>query len=157
MPRYRAEVVFTFDATAFTEGGRRLHELSSAAESVGFSLERARTEEAPPPADDADGWTSYAPLKPETGRAEPSGGVRVPAPPTTGEPPSRAPDPADPGAPITVRLDDLLLGDLGNQRVDARLLQALLLRDGRVGKWLLGQGVDADAVERAFPDSGWTS
>ena len=154
MPRYRAEVVFTFDAAAPTEGGRRLRELSSAAESVGFSMERARADEAPPPAGDPDGWTSYAPLEPGSGGAEPPGG-RPPAPPSTGEPGRRGPDPAGPEPPITVRLDDLLLGDLGNQRVDARLVQALLLRDGRVGRWLLSQGVDVDAVERAFPGSGW--
>ena len=41
MPRYRAEVVFRFGATAPTDGGRRLRELSSAAESVGFSLKAA--------------------------------------------------------------------------------------------------------------------
>jgi hypothetical protein len=48
-----------------------------------------------------------------------------------------------------------LLGDLGNGRVDARLLRALLLRDGRVAEWLRSRGVDADAVETAFPGSGW--
>jgi hypothetical protein len=54
-----------------------------------------------------------------------------------------------------VRLDDLLLGDLGNARVDARLLHAMLLRDGRVAEWLRRLGVDADAVESAFPGSVW--
>jgi hypothetical protein len=53
-----------------------------------------------------------------------------------------------------VRLDDLLLGDLGNARVDARLLHAMLLRDGRVAEWLRSFGVDADVVESAFPGSG---
>src|SRR5215213_5461107 len=61
-----------------------------------------------------------------SGSASAPGGPGPPAPPSTGEPPSPGPDPADPGPPITVRLDDLLLGDLGNQRVDARLLQAIL-------------------------------
>jgi hypothetical protein len=155
VPRYLAEVVFTFDAAALTEGGRRLRELSSAAESVGFSMERARADEAPPSSQDPDGWTSYAPSEPETSGVEPPGG-RPPDPPTTGEPGSRGPDPADLGPPITVRLDDLLLGDLGNQRVDARLVQALLLRDGRVGKWLRSRGIYVDAVERAFPGTGWS-
>lgn len=97
------------------------------------------------------------PLEPETAGAKPPSGPAPPAPPTTGEPPGRGPDPGDPGPPITVRLDDLLLGDLGNQRVDARLLHALVLRDGRVGQWLISQGVDVDAVERAFPGTGWSS
>jgi len=72
-----------------------------------------------------------------------------------GEPPSPGPDPADPGPPITVRLDDLLLGDLGNQRVDARLLQAILLRDRHVPEWLRSRGIEADAVEDAFPGTRW--
>jgi hypothetical protein len=92
--------------------------------------------------------------EPAAKSARPPGGPRPPAPPATGEP-GRSPDPADPGPPITVRLDDLLLGDLGNARVDARLLRAILLRDGRVGEWLRSRGIDADAVESAFPGSGW--
>ena len=152
MPHYRAEVAFSFEAKALTEGGRRLRELSAAAESAGFSLEQARVDPAPPAAaGDSQGWTPYAPLEAETSGAEPPGGPRPPAPPATGEPPSGAPDPADPGPPITVRLDDLLLGDLGNRRVDARLLQALLLRDGLLAAWLRGRGIDAGAVAEAFP------
>jgi hypothetical protein len=54
-----------------------------------------------------------------------------------------------------VHLDELLLGDLGNQRVDARLLRAILLREGNVARWLRSRGIDADAVEDAFPGSGW--
>jgi hypothetical protein len=38
----------------------------------------------------------------------------------------------------------------------ARLLQALLLREGRVAEWLLSQGVDVDAVEKAFHGCGWS-
>lgn len=93
--------------------------------------------------------------EPEARSARPPGGPRPPAPPATGEPPRGGPDPADPGPPIAVRLDDLLLGDLGHARVDARLLRAVLLRDGRVAEWLRSVGVDADAVERAFPGTGW--
>ena len=59
------------------------------------------------------------------------------------------------GPPIAVRLSDLLLGDLGNQRVDARLLQAILLREGAVGEWLRSQGIDPDAVEHGFPGTRW--
>jgi hypothetical protein len=93
--------------------------------------------------------------EPEPQSARPPGGPRPPAPPATGEPPRGGPDPSDPGPPIAVQLDDLLLGDLGNARVDARLLSAILLRDGRVAEWLRDQGVDGDAVGDAFPGTGW--
>ncbi len=86
--------------------------------------------------------------------ARPPGGPAPPAPPATGEP-GREPDPADPGPPIPVVLGPLLLGDLGNARVDARLLNAILLRDGRVAQWLRSEGVELDKVEDAFPDCGW--
>jgi len=65
------------------------------------------------------------------------------------------PDPSDPGPPIGVRLDELALGDLGNARVDARLTQAILLRDKRFATWLRERGVTPDAIEGAFPGSRW--
>jgi hypothetical protein len=86
--------------------------------------------------------------------ARPPGGPPPPAPPGTGEP-GGGPDPADPGPPIPVALGPSLLGDLGNPRVDARLLTAILLRDGHAARWLRSRGVDAAAVEEAFPGSGW--
>jgi hypothetical protein len=92
--------------------------------------------------------------EPAADSARPPRGPGPPAPPDTGEP-SRGPDPADPGPPIAVRLDELLLGDLGHACVDARLLRAIIARDGRVSTWLRTSGIDADAVEKAFPDSGW--
>jgi hypothetical protein len=48
------------------------------------------------------------------------------------------------------------LGDLGDPRVDARLLSAILLRDGRVAGWLGDRGITPDDVERDFPGSGWS-
>jgi hypothetical protein len=84
----------------------------------------------------------------------PPGGPRPPAPPDTGEP-GPYPDPADPGPPIPVQLGPVLLGDLGNPAVDARLLSALVLRGGRVGQWLQAQGVDLDGIHNSFPDSEW--
>lgn len=55
-----------------------------------------------------------------------------------------------------MQLGELLLGDLGNRTVDGRLLSAILLRDGAVARWLVEQcGIDASAVEAAFPTSGW--
>jgi hypothetical protein len=93
--------------------------------------------------------------EPEIRSERPPGGPGPPAPPTTGDPPGRGPDPADPGPPIAVLLDDLLLGDLGNARVDARLLRAVLLRDGRVAEWLRSRGIDDAAVDEAFPGTGW--
>src|SRR5215211_1753429 len=94
--------------------------------------------------------------EPETQAAghRPPGGAKPPAPPGTDEPRHR-PDLRNPGPPITVRLDDVLLGDLGNQRVDALLLNALLLRGGRVGTWLEHQGSSPAQVEKTFPASGW--
>lgn len=85
-------------------------------------------------------------------RQPPSGSP--PAPPATGEP-RDGPDPSDPGPPITVRLDERLLGDLGHANVDAHLLAAVLLRDGKVGKWLRQRGVELADLERAFPGTGW--
>jgi hypothetical protein len=90
----------------------------------------------------------------EAGSARPPGGPRPPAPPATGEP-QGGPNPADPGPPITVQLDDLLLGDLGNRRVDARLLSAVLVRGGPVAQWLQGRGIDLEELEATFPSSGW--
>lgn len=86
--------------------------------------------------------------------ARPPCGPPPSAPPATGEP-GGLPDPADPGLPIPVTLGRSLLGDLGNPRVDARLLAAILLRDGHVARWLRGEGVDAAKVEEAFPGTGW--
>ena len=54
-----------------------------------------------------------------------------------------------------VQLDDLKLGDMGNARVDARLLQAILVRDQKVAEWLRNRGVQIQSVEEAFPGSGW--
>lgn len=54
-----------------------------------------------------------------------------------------------------MRLDELLLGDVGHPNVDARLLTAVLLRDGSVGKWLRRRGVGLDDVEQAFPSTSW--
>lgn len=93
-------------------------------------------------------------LEPEPAGARPPRGPAPPAPPATGEP-GGAPDPRDPGPPIPVTLGGALLGDLGHPRVDARLLSAIVLRDGRVGAWLRARGVRAEDVEAAFPGTGW--
>jgi hypothetical protein len=92
--------------------------------------------------------------RPDAALGRPPGGPVPPAPPATGEP-GRGPDPRDPGPPIPVRLSEELLGDLGNGRVDARLLTAILLREGAVGEWLRSRGIDPEAVDDAFPGSGW--
>jgi hypothetical protein len=54
-----------------------------------------------------------------------------------------------------VRLGERLIGALGNSRVDARLLTAILLRGGAVGEWLGDQGITTAAVEEGFPGSNW--
>jgi hypothetical protein len=93
-------------------------------------------------------------IEPRAESDRPPRGPRPPAPPATGEP-GDGPDPADPGPPIEVRLGTMLVGDLGNRRTDARVLQAILLRDGIVAAWLRGRGIDASDVDEAFPGSGW--
>ncbi|HZO36391.1 MAG TPA: hypothetical protein VFB41_05885 [Solirubrobacteraceae bacterium] len=52
-----------------------------------------------------------------------------------------------------VRLDNLLLGDLGHPSVDAALVSAILLRNSQLSRWLRNRGVDLDALEQAFPKS----
>jgi hypothetical protein len=59
-------------------------------------------------------------------------------------------DPRDPGPPIMVSLEERPFGDLGNTRVDARLLLAIALRDGRVAAWLRERGVDELTIRDAF-------
>jgi hypothetical protein len=94
--------------------------------------------------------------EPETEPAlpQPPGGPSPPAPPATGDP-AGGPDPSDPEPPIIVQLGEQRLGDLGNARVDARLLSAILTRDGHVAAWLRAHEIDLDGLEHAFPDSRW--
>jgi ATP-dependent Clp protease ATP-binding subunit ClpC len=54
----------------------------------------------------------------------------------------------DPGELVEVALGRKLIGDLGNPRVDARLLLAMLEKDGAGAKLLREHGVDEDAVRR---------
>src|SRR3954466_3983232 len=56
--------------------------------------------------------------------------------------------PRDPGEPVGVTLDEELIGDLGNPRVDGRLLLEILERRGAVAAWLRERGVDEEAVRR---------
>jgi ATP-dependent Clp protease ATP-binding subunit ClpC len=56
--------------------------------------------------------------------------------------------PRDSGEPVGVVLDEAPLGDLGNPRVDGRLLLEILERRGAVAAWLRERGVDEDAVRR---------
>jgi hypothetical protein len=66
-------------------------------------------------------------------------------------------DPRDPGPPIEVGLDRHPIGDLGNVRVDARLLLAIVLRGSRVGRWLGERGFDEAAIRAEFGvlELGW--
>jgi hypothetical protein len=75
-----------------------------------------------------------------------------------GRPPESLPtDPRDPGRPIAVDIDQQPLGDLGNPRVDARLLLAIALRDSSVADWLRERGVDEAAIRAEFGELelGW--
>lgn len=67
-------------------------------------------------------------------------------------PPPEPIDPRDPGPPIAVRLESRPLGDLGHPRVDARLLLAIGLRDGRAAGWMRAHGVDEAAIRDEFRD-----
>jgi len=62
MPRFRAEVVFYFEAEDTHAVPRRLRELNAAAEAVGFDFHGAKAEEGSEPDTGDDGWTGYAPL-----------------------------------------------------------------------------------------------
>jgi ATP-dependent Clp protease ATP-binding subunit ClpC len=57
-----------------------------------------------------------------------------------------------PGAPasdaVVVRLGDDVVGDLGHARVDARLLLAILERNGPMAAWLRERGVDEPTLRR---------
>jgi hypothetical protein len=92
--------------------------------------------------------------EPAARHGRPPGGPRPPAPPGTGEP-RPGPEPSDLGPPIGVYLRDMPLGDLGNARVDARLVVAILLHGGAVARLLSDQGVDTAAVERSFAGAKW--
>jgi ATP-dependent Clp protease ATP-binding subunit ClpC len=54
------------------------------------------------------------------------------------------PDPG--GEPVTVRLGEAVVGDLGQPGVDARVLLEMLRRGGAVAAWLRERGVDEAAV-----------
>lgn len=95
--------------------------------------------------------------EPSAESQRPPGGPRPPGPPTTGGPggPARHPDPRDPGPPILVHIGGVLIGDLGNQTVDALLLDGILLRGGAVGRWLGEKGMTAEEIETTFAGARW--
>lgn len=62
MPRFNAEVVFSFEAKSIEAAGPELRRLAVAARTVGFELERGRVEPRPADANQGDGPTSYGPL-----------------------------------------------------------------------------------------------
>jgi ATP-dependent Clp protease ATP-binding subunit ClpC len=53
-----------------------------------------------------------------------------------------------PGDPVGVVVGEARIGDLGNPRVDGRLLLEILDRRGAVAAWLRERGVDEEAVRR---------
>jgi ATP-dependent Clp protease ATP-binding subunit ClpA len=56
--------------------------------------------------------------------------------------------PREPGEPVGVVLDEMPIGDLGNPRVDGRVLLEILERRGAVAAWRRARGVDEEAVRR---------
>jgi hypothetical protein len=62
LPTFVAHVEFRFAAASVEAGGKRLRELATAADNVGFEMIRGRVEPAPPSTDAAaGGWTGYGP------------------------------------------------------------------------------------------------
>lgn len=92
-------------------------------------------------------------LVPDETVKRPPGGPTPPAPPTPAD--DDGVDPSDPGPPILVRFNEQVIGDLGHPRVDARLVSAILIRQGRFATWLHDQGIDLRDLQRAFPDATW--
>jgi len=93
-------------------------------------------------------------MEPQPQSARPPGGPGPPAPPGVADPGGR-PDPSDAGPPIGVLLGAMPLGDLGNPRVDSRLVVAVLLRDGEVSRWLRFHNIDVEAVQAEFTGASW--
>ncbi len=61
MGRFIADVVFAVELEDVTEGGRRLHELSALAATLGFELQRGQVREEQPSEPPQSDWTAYAP------------------------------------------------------------------------------------------------
>ena len=61
MPRFLAEVEFTFEADSLEAVGAELRRLSKAASDAGFEMRRGKAGPAPPEEDDS-GPTGYVPL-----------------------------------------------------------------------------------------------
>ena len=62
MPRFRAELVFYFDAEDTKRVPKRLQELADAAATTGFDFHGGKAEPGSEPEPSEDGWTAYAPL-----------------------------------------------------------------------------------------------
>jgi len=62
MPRFRADLVFYFDAEDKRMVPRRLQELADAAATAGFDFQGGKAEPGSEPEPTEDGWTEYAPL-----------------------------------------------------------------------------------------------
>jgi hypothetical protein len=62
MTRFRADLVFYFDAKDLDSVPRRLRELAAAAETAGFDFGGGKAEPASEAARPEDGWTRFAPL-----------------------------------------------------------------------------------------------
>jgi hypothetical protein len=62
MPRFRADLVFYFDADDRRTVPRRLQELNAAAAAVGFEFHGGQAAEGSEPEPPEDGCTRYAPM-----------------------------------------------------------------------------------------------
>jgi len=69
-------------------------------------------------------------------------------------PPATLPELLRSGHPVEVRLGEHLLGDLGHRRVDARLVHAILARDGRFAALLREHGIDEALLAPLVAEDG---
>jgi ATP-dependent Clp protease ATP-binding subunit ClpC len=61
--------------------------------------------------------------------------------------------PSDAPAGLVARLNNVALGDVGSPRVDARLLLAILDRNGPMAAWLRERGVDEPTLRGMLEDA----
>lgn len=62
MPRFRAELIFYFDAEDAQAVPRRLQQLAASAEAAGFDFHGGKAQAGSEPEQPGDDWTPYAPL-----------------------------------------------------------------------------------------------
>jgi len=126
-------------------GGRAARALREAGAAPGAVRERASAAAGSGP------QALPSPMAPEAPRPLPG------VPPTGGAAPERSDHAADlrnhDPVPVTLGADARPIGDLGNPRVDARLLELLLVNDTIAARLLRGHGIDEILLREVFGPS----